>query len=88
MLIPSTTTQFRKDLKKQIKRGCDMKKLEDVLDKLVAEKPLGEKHRNHKLTENYIDRWESHIEPDWLLIYRTTKTNLFLERTGSHADLF
>ena len=88
MLIPSTTTQFRRDLKQQAKRGCNMEKLEEVLDKLVAEKPLEEKHHNHKLTGNYVDRWECHIEPDWLLIYRTTKTTLFLERTGSHSDLF
>jgi mRNA interferase YafQ len=65
-----------------------MEKLEDILDELVAEKPLGKKHRNHKLTGDYIDRWECHIEPDWLLIYRTTKTILFLERMGSHSNLF
>jgi mRNA interferase YafQ len=65
-----------------------MERLETVLDRLVLEKPLDEKHHNHKLTGNYVDRWECHIETDWLLIYRTTKTTLFLERTGSHSDLF
>lgn len=88
MLILSTTTQFRRDLKLQKKRGYDMEKLEPVLEKLVSGYPLDEKYRNHKLTGNYADRWECHIEPDWLLIYRITKTTLFLERTGSHSDLF
>jgi hypothetical protein len=27
-------------------------------------------------------------EPDWLLIYRTTATEVLLARTGTHADLF
>ncbi|MCI5120644.1 MAG: type II toxin-antitoxin system mRNA interferase toxin, RelE/StbE family, partial [Candidatus Electrothrix sp. AUS4] len=31
---------------------------------------------------------ECHIEPDWLLIYRISESNLYLERTGSHTDLF
>ena len=88
MLILSTATQFRRDLKLQKKRGYDMEKLEPVLEKLLSGDPLDEKYRNHKLTGNYANRWECHIEPDWLLIYRTTKTTLFLERTGSHSDLF
>lgn len=29
-----------------------------------------------------------HIEPDWLLIYKADDENLWLIRTGSHADLF
>ena len=31
---------------------------------------------------------ECHIEPDWLLIYQMNETELWLVRTGSHADLF
>lgn len=88
MLIVATTTQFRKDLKRQKKRGYDVEKLRPVLEKLASQEPLDEKYRNHKLTGNYVDRWECHIEPNWLLIYRTTRSTLFLERTGSHSDLF
>lgn len=43
---------------------------------------------NHRLTGNWSDYWECHIEPDWLLIYRITETDLILVRTGSHSDLF
>ena len=88
MLTISATSQFRKDITLQIKRGLDIKKLEQVLEKLISTATLEGRFRNHKLTGNYIDRWECHIEPDWLLIYRTTPTTLFLERTGSHSDLF
>lgn len=88
MLTILTTSQFKKDLKRQSKRGCDLEKLEFVLDKLISGQALDAKFRNHKLTGNFADRWECHIEPDWLLIYRTTQTALFLERTGSHSDLF
>ena len=31
---------------------------------------------------------ECHIQPDWLLIYYQTDTELYLYRTGTHADLF
>ena len=88
MLKIIVTTQFKKDLKRQAQRGCDVKKLEAVLDKLVSNEPLGAKFRNHRLTGSFIDRWECHVEPDWLLIYRITQDVLFLERTGSHSDLF
>ena len=88
MLSLITTSHFRKDLKRQKKRGYDIEKLGPILEKLVAGEPLSERFRNHKLTCNYANRWECHIEPDWLLIYRITPTTLFLERTGSHSDLF
>ena len=33
---------------------------------------------------------ESHVKPDWLLIYRIDEGELmlFLSRTGSHSELF
>jgi mRNA-degrading endonuclease YafQ of YafQ-DinJ toxin-antitoxin module len=40
MLKIMTTTQFKKDLKRQAKRGCDIKKMEAFLDKLVIGEPL------------------------------------------------
>jgi len=32
--------------------------------------------------------WDCHVEPDWLLLYRVTDTELILVRSGSHAELF
>lgn len=90
MLDLATTTQFRKDLKRIRKRGYDLSKLDDVLQILLAEKILHEKHRDHNLTGNYIGFRECHIESDWLLVYAIDKGKLILtaSRTGTHSDLF
>ena len=37
---------------------------------------------------NYRGRRECHIEPDLLLIYKVSGTEIIFERTGSHSDLF
>ena len=60
----------------------------DIAKQLVKEEPIDPKYRLHKLTGNFKDRWECHIEPDWLLIYYKTKTEIVFERTGTHSDLF
>ena len=90
MLDLVTTTQFRKDLKRARKRGCDMSKLDVVLQTLLKEEALADKYRDHALTGNYIGFRECHIEPDWLLIYAINQGQLILtaSRTGSHSDLF
>ncbi len=90
MLKLITTGQFRKDYKRVKRRGYDMKRLEDIIDQLLAEQLLAEKHRDHALVGNYIGFRECLIMPDWLLIYAVDKGQLILtaSRTGSHADLF
>ena len=90
MLTLKTTTQFRKDYKLMKKRGYNMDLLEDVLDTLLQEMPLAQKHRDHALTGNYVGFRECHILPDWLLVYQTDGRTLLLvaSRTGTHSDLF
>lgn len=88
MLKPSYTNQFRRDLKLMGRRGKDPEKYKDVAKDLIAEKPLPDKLRNHKLAGAYRDRWECHLEPDWLLIYRLSGEEITFERTGTHSDLF
>lgn len=56
--------------------------------KLVREEALDPRHRPHKLGGEYSGRWECHIEPDWLLIWYSTETEIVFVRTGTHADLF
>lgn len=80
--------RFEKNLQKAIKRGKDIQKLKIIVDFLVENKSLPVKNRNHKLKGTLKDYWECHIEPDWLLIYKKTETEIILSRTGSHADLF
>lgn len=88
MLHPITTTRFDKDVELSRKRGKKLKTLRDVMAQLVAEKPLAAKHRDHSLKGNYINRRECHLDPDWLLIYKTGDGLIIFERTGTHSDLF
>lgn len=82
------TGQFRKDVKRQIKRGKEMAKLKRVIDTLLSGDPLEAKQRDHPLAGSFASWRECHIEPDWLLVYRIEEETLFLGRTGSHSDLF
>ena len=90
MLKPEFTGQFKKDYKLAVKRGCNPQKLSAVVELLCEEKPLPPAYRDHALTNsrNYKDMRECHIQPDWLLIYYQTDTELYLYRTSTHADLF
>jgi len=84
------SNQFKKDLKLATKRGLKIEKLRDVVNTLARQEVLDEKFRDHGLTGDYRGFRECHIEADWLLVYRTNEEELelFLFRTGSHADLF
>ena len=82
------TRQFERDVKRIRKRGKDLDKLKAVLSALLAEKPLGPRHRDHLLRGKYRNRRECHIEPDWLLVYKLEgETDIIFERTGTHSDL-
>ena len=72
-LVPSN--RFKKDLKAAQKRGLDISLLRSVVNTLAEEKPLAPKHRDHELTGEYSGFRECHIQPDWLLVYRTTTEN-------------
>ncbi len=82
------STAFRRDVKAAKKRRRNMEKLKTVMSLLAEGKPLPEKNRDHKLTGNWKNHRECHIEPDWLLIYRIYNDALEFVRTGSHAELF
>ena len=90
MLSIVASNQFKKDLKLAAKRGLRIEKLREVINALARQEILDEKYRDHGLTGNYRGFRECHIEPDWLLVYRANEEELelFLFRTGSHADLF
>ena len=84
------TGKFKKSLKLARKRGLDISKLEEVVEKLLHNIPLDVKHRDHELKGAYTGFRECHIQPDWLLIYlkEADILTLTLVDTGSHADLF
>jgi len=82
------TTQFKKDYKRIKKQQKDLDKLKTVIDILITSKTLPPKYHDHQLSGRWIGHRDCHIEPDWILIYRLTSDSLYLERTGSHSDLF
>lgn len=92
MLKIKTTAQFNKDYKLAKRRGCEIAKLEKVLEILVSEKHLPAQYRDHALrdTSYYNNVRECHIQPDWLLVYRIENELKILRliRTGTHSDLF
>ena len=85
---PVFTSSFKKDYKKILKQGKDESKFETLIAKLINNETLEEKYRDHKLSGQFKNCRECHIEPDWLLIYRITETEITLIRTGSHSELF
>ncbi len=83
-----TTGQFKKDLKLIIRQGKKQSQIKTVIEMLLAGQRLPDKYRDHKLSGRWNKHRECHITGDWLLIYRVTDTELILERTGSHSELF
>ena len=88
MLTIIWQSQFKRDFKIATKRQKKLAKLAHIINELQHNRALSPKNKNHQLKGNYINCWECHIEPDWLLIYKTTNKELVLIRTGSHSDLF
>lgn len=91
------TSEFKRQLKLAKKRGKDLQKLVDIVEKLQNDEVLPEHNKDHNLVGNFVDFRECHIEPDWLLIYKKDiikdENNqeievLKLELTGTHSDLF
>ena len=86
------TSSFKKQFRKAIRQGKDLKKFEHVINHLANGEELEEKYRDHNLQDNkyYKNCRECHIEPDWLLVYKIENELLILilVATGSDSDLF
>ena len=82
------TSQFKRDVERMKKRGKDLSKLREILEKIISGQQLEAKCRDHVLVGQYRGTRECHIEPDWLLIYELAQSEVVLIRTGTHADLF
>ncbi len=84
------TNRFRKDVKLLKKRGSDMEVLKIAILELEENGQLTKRYNPHKLSGNYTGFWEAHLKPDWLLIWSAfpDEMEIWLTRTGSHADLF
>ncbi len=82
------TSQFKKDYKRIQKQNKNINKLRTVIEKLVVKEPLDVKYKDHPLSGHWKGFRDCHLEPDWLLIYKSSENTLILERTGSHSELF
>ena len=84
------TGSFKRDYKLALKRGYKEQLIQNIIILLADKTPLPAKNKPHKLTGDYKDCWECHIQSDWLLIWQINiNTNtLILIRTGTHSDLF
>ncbi len=80
--------EFKRDFKRVQSQGKNKQDIFDVIKLLRNKEKLPIKYRNHSLSGNYKGYFELHIWPDWLLIYKISKTAIILIRTGSHAELF
>lgn len=88
MKIAKFTTSFKKDIKRQKKRGKSKEKLQTIVEMICRDGDPPEKYRPHDLVGNWVNYRECHIEPDWLLIYVVEAEYVVFNRTGTHADLF
>lgn len=90
MLKPTPTTKLKKDLKKYKHQIRTIKDLNEVIKILVQQLPLDKKYVDHSLGGESKGSRDCHINPDVLLIYRIEEDSgiLFLERLGSHSELF
>ncbi len=88
MLDVRYSSKFKKDFKVCVKRRYNMALLQQVIDTLRIPESLPAKNADHNLSGNYSGDRECHITPDWLLIYCQNDGEIFLFRTGTHADLF
>lgn len=88
MRRPITVTQFKRDIKLMQKRNKDLSKLKKLMTLLIEGQALPPEYGDHALKGNWKFYRDSHIEPDWLLLYKIDGDDIYFVRTGTHADLF
>lgn len=88
MLKITYSGQFKKDIAKAKKQRKDIELLKSIIQLLVENKTLPEKLKDHPLKGNWKGYRDVHINPDWVLIYKTDEKSIRLERIGTHSELF
>ena len=82
------TARFRQDDRRVRRRGKDISKLDEIVDKLLAGEPLDPERNVHRLVGNWYPCWECHIESNWLLVWEDHGDMIVLRATGTHSDIF
>lgn len=83
------TTRYRKELKKMLRRGKDIRKIGAVVKMLAMGETLPPQYHDHALSGDLAGLRDCHIESDWVLLYSIEDDLLVLTltRTGTHSDL-
>ena len=84
------THQFKKDMRRCVKRGLDIEEIKTAIGILSETGTLPAEYKPHPLKGDHKGQWECHIEPNWLMTWEQNNnelTLLFLQ-TGTHADIF
>ena len=86
---------YIRDVKKLLKRHVDMAKLNTVINLIADNSPeaieeLKRHHNMHSLQGLWKGHKECHVcnAGDWLLIWIVEDNVAYLERTGTHDELF
>ncbi len=84
------TGEFKRNVKKCVKRGYDLTLLQNVISILQMKGELPKEYSPHKLMGNYKGYWECHVMSDWLLLWKQNDKELILTlyKTGTHSDIF
>ena len=83
------TNRFKKHIKLCKKRGLNLEIVENAIDLLAESGTLPLEYKEHKLSGDFVDCWECHLKPNWLLIWKQNdnELHLLLLGTGTHSDL-
>jgi mRNA interferase YafQ len=85
------TNRFEKELDRVFRRGknkCDPEDLTKILNILRSGETIPEKYCDHKLQGSLRYFRGLHINPDWVLVYCADAETVYLQRTGSHSDIY
>jgi mRNA interferase YafQ len=84
------TNRFKKDVKLLQRRNFNLELLKLAILQLEQKGTLPADCHPHKLSGTFSGYWEAHIKADWLIIWKIfpEENELWLTRTGTHADLF
>ena len=83
-----TSASFRRDIRRCRRRGLNVSLVWDIVNLLINDLPLPERARRHRLMGDFAGYWECHIAGNWLLVWTEDAETIYLERTGTHADIF
>ncbi len=91
MRVVRYTSRFKRDYRRE-KSGQHGKRLNtllmEVVNLLVANKPLPHRNFDHALSGEWGDHRDCHLRPDLVLIYRLPDDqSVELVRLGSHSEL-